>query len=65
VNDDQIVLAMLAASGLSPSAEETAALINAYPMVKGMVDTIYAVDAARYENMCLTFQAEPTFADWA
>jgi hypothetical protein len=30
-----------------------------------MVDTIYAVDAARYENMCLTFQAEPVFADWA
>jgi hypothetical protein len=65
VNDDQIVLAMLAASGITPSTEETAALINAYPMVKGMVDTIYAVDAARYENMCLTFQAEPTFADWA
>jgi hypothetical protein len=34
-------------------------------MVKGMVDTIYAVDAARYENMCLTFQAEAVFADWA
>jgi hypothetical protein len=65
MNDDQVVLAMLSAAGLSPSPEETAALINAYPMVKGMVDTIYSVDAARYENMCLTFQAEATFADWA
>jgi hypothetical protein len=65
MTDDQIVLAMITAAGISPSQEETAALINAYPMVKGMVDAIYAVDAARYENMCLTFQAEPVFADWA
>jgi hypothetical protein len=65
MNDDQIVTAMLAASGLSPSPEETASLINSYPMIKGMVDTIYSVDAARYENMCLTFQAEAVFADWA
>ena len=65
MTDDQIVTAMLSAAGLSPSAQETAALINSYPMVKGMVDTIYAVDAARYENMCLTFQAEAVFADWA
>ena len=34
-------------------------------MVKMMVDMLYAVDAARYENMCLTFAAEPVFADWS
>jgi hypothetical protein len=65
MTDEQIVTAMLSAAGISPSEEETAALITVYPTVKGMVDTIYAVDAARYENMCLTFQAEAVFADWA
>ena len=65
MTDEQIVSAMLSAAGISPSEEETAALITVYPTVKGMVDTIYAVDAARYENMCLTFQAEAVFADWA
>ena len=65
MTDQEIVTAMLSAAGLSPGADETAALVKSYPMVKGMIDTIYAVDAARYENMCLTFQAEATFADWA
>jgi hypothetical protein len=65
MTDEQIVTTMLAAAGLSPSDEEVEALVKSYPMVKGMVDTVYAVEAARYENMCLTFPAETTFADWA
>ena len=65
MNDEQIVTTLLAAAGLSPSPEETATFVAAYPMVKMLVDMLYAVDAARYENMCLTFHAEPVFADWA
>jgi hypothetical protein len=65
VSDEQIVSALLSAAGLSPSPEETATFVEMYPMVKMMVDMLYAVDAARYENMCLTFAAEPVFADWS
>jgi hypothetical protein len=58
VSDEQIVTALLSAAGLSPSPEETATFVEMYPM-------LYAVDAVRYENMCLTFAAEPVFADWS
>ena len=65
VTDEQIVTALLATAGLQPSPEETAAFVAVYPMIKGMVELLHTVDVARYENMCLTFPAEPVFADWS
>ena len=47
MSDEQIVTALLSAAGLSPSPEETATFVEMYPMVKMMVDMLYAVDAAR------------------
>jgi hypothetical protein len=64
VNDEQLVVAMLTAAGISPSPEEIASLVDAYPRFKGMVDAVHGVEAARYEDMCLTFQAEASFTDW-
>jgi hypothetical protein len=64
VTDEQIVTALLATAGLRPSPEETAAFVAAYPMIKGMVELLHAVDAARYADMCLTFPAEASTADW-
>ena len=64
MTDEQIVTALLATAGLEPSPEETAAFVAAYPMIKGMVDMLHAVDAARYGDMCLVFPAEATTAEW-
>jgi hypothetical protein len=65
VTDDEIVNALLAAAGLTPSSDETQTLVAAYPVIKGMVDVVYSVDAARYVDMCLSFRAESTWVDWA
>lgn len=63
--DDRIVSALLAAAGIAPSAEELMALINDYSTMKRTIEAVHAVEAARYEDMCLTFRAEAEFLDWA
>jgi hypothetical protein len=65
VDDDHIVKALLAAAGLDPSPEEIRSLIAAYPTVKGMVDLLHSVQAARYADLCVTFRADATWVDWA
>ncbi len=56
MTDDAIaVTATLAAAGFSPPADEIDAFVNGYPMLKGMVQMLYAVPAARYESPCLSF----------
>ena len=65
MTDDEIVRAMLCATGISPSSEEIATLVATYPQVKAMVGILYGVDAGRNADMCLTFQAEPVFTDWS
>ena len=60
-----VVPAMLAAAGLSPSADEMAAFIKDYAFTKMSVAALYAVPEARYEVPALVFDPVPTFADWA
>jgi hypothetical protein len=64
-DDDQVVRGLLATAGFQPPTEEIARIVDAYPMIRGMVDSLYAVEAARYESPALIFEPEPTFADWA
>jgi hypothetical protein len=59
------VTSLLAAAGLTPSADELARLVVTYPALKHRVEELYAVEAARYESPGGIFDAAPTFADWA
>ena len=60
------VWAMLAAAGLSPSAEEVAQLTAGYPALRAMADALYQVPEARYTDPALRFRAADTArADWA
>jgi hypothetical protein len=52
-----IVPQLLAAAGISPSAEEVAALVDGYPALRASLDRIQAVEAARYEEPGLIFSA--------
>jgi hypothetical protein len=60
------VRVLLAASGLSPSAEETAMISAEYPALRAAVDALYIVPEARYADPALRFRAaDTTRADWA
>lgn len=54
-----VVPALLAAAGLEPSTEEVAVMIAEYPARAASLEALWAVDAARYEEPCLIFRAEP------
>ncbi len=64
MSDEEIVRALVAAAGINPSTSELQGFVAAYPHVREMVELLHAVDAAREEDVCLTFGAAPTFADW-
>jgi hypothetical protein len=38
---------------------------HAYDVSQAAVESLYAVEAARYESPALAFSATPTFVDWA
>jgi hypothetical protein len=58
--------AMLAASGLSPTAEEIAMICAGYAAFRGAVDALYDVPEARYADPALRFRAADTKrTDWA
>lgn len=52
-------------AGLSPNPDEMTALERAYPLVRSMIDALYAVTEARYEMPALHFEPRPLFAPWA
>ncbi|WP_020500510.1 hypothetical protein [Sciscionella marina] len=54
-----IVPALLAAAGLTVSAEEQARLIAEYPAWRARMDTLYALPEARYESPAPVFGAQP------
>jgi hypothetical protein len=62
---DATVRMLLAEAGLPASEAEIAALVAAYPEFRAGVESLYAVEDARYASPALHFDAEPTFADWA
>ncbi|MEV4600572.1 hypothetical protein AB0K15_24610 [Amycolatopsis sp. NPDC049253] len=53
-----VVPALLAAAGLTPSAEEIALMIAGYPALSESIEKLYAVPEARYEEPGLIFRAE-------
>jgi hypothetical protein len=64
-DDDTAVSAMFAAAGFSPPPDELAAFVRGYPMLKGMVQMLYAVPEARYESPCLSFDPTVIPTDWS
>jgi hypothetical protein len=65
MNDRDTVRTLLGAAGLEADADELAKLTEIYPAVRSMVESLYALEATRYEAPALVFDAAPTFADWA
>jgi hypothetical protein len=61
----EVVAMMLAEAGMSPSDEEMAKLVEAYPLHKAGIESMYAVPETRYEVPGLIFTADPPFTDWA
>jgi hypothetical protein len=64
IDDGAALDAMLAAAGLSPTADDRAAIGQLYAMFKPGVDALYALPEARYESPALVFQAAPKLAEW-
>lgn len=64
MTDREIVCALLATAGISPAEAEIEGLVAVYPMVRQMVESLYAVEAARYEDTALVFDAAPPLGDW-
>lgn len=52
-----VVPALLAAAGLSPSAEEVATLVDGYPALLARIDALFAVPGVRYEEPALVYSA--------
>jgi len=52
-----LVPALLDAAGISPAAEEVAAMIAAFPARAAAIESLYAVPEARYEEPDLVFRA--------
>jgi hypothetical protein len=65
MDDTALVRALLERAGFTPPDDDVAALAASYPMVRGMADLLYTVDAARYESPAQRFEPEPRVADWA
>jgi len=59
-----IVKLMLERAGLPVTDAELAKLTEAYTQQQTGIESLYKVDAARYEAPCLHFTPTPTFADW-
>jgi hypothetical protein len=56
---------LLAGAGLEPSSEEFQILLDAYPLHKQGIESLYAIVEARYEAPALVFDPKPVFAEWS
>ena len=61
---DALAGQLIAAAGIVPEADETAALAASYPLLKASIESLYAIPEARYETPSLSFDAAPGRADW-
>ena len=59
-----MVKLLLDRAGLPVSAEELVAFVAAYDQQLAGVESMYAVEATRYESPALAFNPTPSFADW-
>lgn len=64
MTDESTVKTLFDAAGLSPTEDEMTYFVTTYPLLRGMADMLYTVDAARYDDPCLNFDPAPEFADW-
>jgi len=53
--DRQIVDAPLTLHGITPSEDEIAKLVEAYPTTRAAVATLYTMEGVRYEEPAVTF----------
>lgn len=53
--DAEIVGALLAMNGITPTAEEIEQLVTAYPGSRLGVDSLYAMPGVRYAEPAVTF----------
>ncbi len=53
--DREIVEALLVLHGISPSEDEVAQLVEAYPATRAAVQTLYTMEGVRYEEPAVTF----------
>jgi hypothetical protein len=60
-----VVELLLARAGLPVSADELVAFVAAYEQQLAAVESLYAVEATRYESPALAFNPTPSFVDWA
>jgi hypothetical protein len=60
----ETVDAMLAAAGLTPNADERAAMLEIYAIFRPRVDALHALAEARYEAPAPIFSAAPKLAEW-
>jgi hypothetical protein len=66
VPDTPTILAvLLGRAGLRPSPEEFKILLDAYPLHKEGIESLYAIEDVRYEAPALVFDPTPVFADWS
>jgi hypothetical protein len=63
-DNEVLVRAQLAAAGIPASEEEIGLMVAGYDRVKGMIELLHAVPAARYELPGLHFDPTPTYAEW-
>jgi hypothetical protein len=59
VDADAAVRAFLDAAGVSPSAEELAALVAAYPSLRATADALHALAGTLDDEPAVIFRAEP------
>jgi hypothetical protein len=65
MDDAILVRALLERAGFQPPEDDVATLAASYPIVRGMADFLYTVDAARYELPAQRFEPEPRVVDWS
>jgi hypothetical protein len=53
--DREIVTALLAMNGISPTPEEVDQLVTAYPHNRAGVEALYAMPGVRYAEPAVTF----------
>jgi hypothetical protein len=53
--DREIVEALLTLHGITPSEDEVAKLVEAYPGTRAAVQLLYTMDGVRYEEPAVTF----------
>lgn len=53
--DREIVEALLIMHGISPSEDEVAKLVDAYPATRAAVQMLYRMKGVRYEEPAVTF----------